>query len=77
MNETQKATVSPIEADIRNGPSPMALASSFGSSDHSDSFWKRTINFALSKNSGTFPISAVAHLYIPRVAASASMSRQC
>lgn len=75
MNETQKATVSPIEADIRNGPSPMALASSFGSSDHSDAFWQRTINSALLKNSGPFPLSAAAHLNIPRVGVAASMSK--
>jgi len=75
MNETQKATMSPIEADIRNGPSPIALSSSFGNSDHSDAFWQRAINSALSKNSGPLSLSASANLNIPRVAAAASLSK--
>lgn len=75
MNETQKATVSPIETDIRNGPSLIALSSSFGNSDHSDSFWQRAINSALSKNSGTLSLSASAHLNIPRVAGAVSLSK--
>ena len=57
--------MSPIEVHIRNGPSLIELDSSFGSSDHSDAFWQRTINSALLKNSGPFPLSAAAQLYIP------------